>query len=102
MSLVALGALALAIGLAPAQSQAGVFIGFGVPVYPGPYYYGPPVVYGAPIAYPPPPAAAPQPSLAPQPQQWYYCSSPAGYYPYVQNCASGWQAVPATPPRGAQ
>jgi hypothetical protein len=27
---------------------------------------------------------------------WYYCSNPLGYYPDVQNCLSGWQAVPAT------
>jgi hypothetical protein len=30
---------------------------------------------------------------------WYYCNSPPGYYPYVQNCASGWQRVqPNLPP----
>jgi hypothetical protein len=30
---------------------------------------------------------------------WYYCSNPPGYYPYVQNCASGWQRVqPNLPP----
>jgi hypothetical protein len=28
---------------------------------------------------------------------WYYCSSPAGYYPYVRNCAH-WQTVPTAPP----
>lgn len=28
-------------------------------------------------------------------QYWYYCSDPAGYYPYVTQCYSGWQAVPA-------
>jgi hypothetical protein len=28
-------------------------------------------------------------------QTWYYCSDPAGYYPYVTECNSGWQAVPA-------
>jgi hypothetical protein len=96
MSFAALGGLALAIGLAPASSQAGVFIGFGVPLYPGPYYYGPPVVYGAPLPYPP--VAAPQTAyVAPPNPQWYYCANPAGYYPYVQSCAGGWQTVPATP-----
>jgi hypothetical protein len=27
---------------------------------------------------------------------WYYCSNPAGYYPYVSQCNTGWQAVPAS------
>jgi|SRR5215472_15957583 len=29
-------------------------------------------------------------------QTWYYCSDPAGYYPYVAECNTGWQAVPAS------
>jgi hypothetical protein len=29
-------------------------------------------------------------------QSWYYCSDPAGYYPYVAQCNTGWQAVPAS------
>ena len=28
-------------------------------------------------------------------QTWYYCSDPAGYYPYVTQCNTGWQTVPA-------
>ena len=27
---------------------------------------------------------------------WYYCSDPAGYYPYVSQCNTSWQAVPAS------
>jgi hypothetical protein len=27
---------------------------------------------------------------------WYYCSDPAGYYPYVSRCNTGWQSVPAS------
>ena len=27
---------------------------------------------------------------------WYYCSNPAGYYPYVTQCYGTWQAVPAS------
>ena len=27
---------------------------------------------------------------------WYYCSEPAGYYPYVTQCKTGWQSVPAS------
>ena len=30
------------------------------------------------------------------PQTWYYCSDPAGYYPYVAQCNTGWQTVPAS------
>jgi hypothetical protein len=29
-------------------------------------------------------------------QTWYYCTDPAGYYPYVTQCNTGWQAVPAS------
>jgi len=29
-------------------------------------------------------------------QTWYYCSDPAGYYSYVTQCNTGWQAVPAS------
>jgi hypothetical protein len=29
-------------------------------------------------------------------QVWYYCSNPAGYYPYVTQCNTGWQTVPAS------
>lgn len=31
----------------------------------------------------------------PAQQVWYYCPSPAGYYPYVPRCAYPWQTVPA-------
>jgi hypothetical protein len=64
---------------------------YPAPVYPYPNPYTPPVVVQA-----PPPTPQPQ-SL---PQTWYYCDGPAGYYPYVPECASGWRAVPATPPTG--
>ncbi|HYB71975.1 MAG TPA: hypothetical protein VED18_01285 [Candidatus Sulfotelmatobacter sp.] len=40
----------------------------------------------------------------PQQQSWYYCREANGYYPYVQQCPSGWMQVPpqATPPMGPQ
>lgn len=28
---------------------------------------------------------------------WYYCNSPAGYYPYVKSCNGDWKAVPIQP-----
>lgn len=49
------------------------------------YVVSQPVVYSAPapVYVPPQPAA-----------NWYYCQRPQGYYPYVQQCYSGWVAVP--------
>ena len=29
-------------------------------------------------------------------QSWYYCSDPEGYYPYVTQCNTNWQTVPAS------
>ena len=29
-------------------------------------------------------------------QTWYYCADPAGYYPYVTQCNTYWQPVPAS------
>lgn len=37
-------------------------------------------------------------AAAPPAGVWYYCSKPAGYYPYVRTCPGGWQQVPARPP----
>lgn len=61
-------------------------------------YYAPPVVYAPPpVAYLPPP----QPMVLaaqPQPAVWYYCEASGKYFPYAQECPSGWQTQPATPP----
>ena len=76
---------------------------YGGGYYGGPYgygypgYYSPPVVYAPPVAYGPPPpplvlAAQPQPAV------WYFCQASGQYFPYVQECSSGWQAQPAIPP----
>lgn len=72
------------------------------PLAVGPYSY--PYPYG----YEAPPVIVQQPSVdyyvQPAPQQqaepsyWYYCRKPAGYYPYVQQCPSGWLKVVPTPP----
>ena len=48
---------------------------------PGSSYYGIHPGYGS------------QPSAR---QTWYYCSNPAGYYPYVTQCKTGWLPVPAS------
>lgn len=31
------------------------------------------------------------------PNSWDYCSSPAGYYPYMQECPTGWQRIRPQP-----
>ena len=74
-------------------------------LYPGGWYFYPAPVYPYPDPYVPPVIAVqPAPPVAqaqPQTQSWYYCDRPAGYYPYVTECPSGWKTVPATPPPAA-
>jgi hypothetical protein len=80
--------------------------------YPSPYYY-PGRYYYPPYYYPPavvtvpstPPVyieraqdAEPAP---PSSASWYYCADPQGYYPYVEKCPGGWQAVAPRPPAAA-
>lgn len=55
---------------------------------PAPVYVQPGQVYGQ--VYGSVAAAPPQP--------WYFCPGVNGYYPYVRECPTGWQAVPSTPP----
>jgi hypothetical protein len=40
-------------------------------------------------------SAAPE-AAARQPGYWYYCTEPAGYYPYVNTCSRPWIAVNPT------
>jgi hypothetical protein len=57
----------------------------------------------SPIAAPPPPPDAVPPAAAPPGAPtttgpwWYFCASPRGAYPYVRECPSGWERVPAVP-----
>ncbi len=86
----------------------GVGVGFWAPLgwgWPAPYeYYYPPAYYAAPYAAAAPVVVQqqPAPAMAAAPAaatgMWYYCDNPRGYYPYVPNCGSAWQQVPATPP----
>lgn len=81
--------------------------------YPRPYYY--PSYHYAPYHYAPyyyPPAVVTVPATppvyierdedaGPAPRasaSWYYCTDPQGYYPYVEQCPGGWQAVAPHPP----
>lgn len=103
LSLVAL----FGAGNASADRPHGRF-GVGVVVGPGwgPWYYPPfysPFYY--PPAYPPviierqappvyieqsPPVQNVQPSAQ---NYWYYCQSPAGYYPDIAQCPGGWVKI---------
>jgi hypothetical protein len=72
-----------------------VFIGstiIAAPLFFPPPYYSVP----APVYYdPPPPVYIEQtPDVAPPSEQyWYYCPAVRAYYPYVKECAGGWQRV---------
>jgi len=65
------------------------------PYYVEPTYVNPPVVAPPPA---PPYAAQSLPSETLGGQWWYLCKKPAGYYPYVRECPSGWEKVSPTPP----
>lgn len=89
----------------------GLGYGFGWALAAGsPWYWGgPPVVYTVPSSMPFGYAAAPALAVEvqepqtyvqhapPQPAEqagfWYYCTEPAGYHPYVQQCSRPWIAV---------
>ena len=75
-----------------------VFVGprffVGPAFYPRPYVYARPVV----VAAPPVVVAAPAPPVYTQSSAyWYYCQNPAGYYPSVPQCPSGWLQVTPQP-----
>lgn len=85
-------------------TQFGVVIGpgWGPWLYPPSYYYPPyqpivieraPQVYIEQYA----PAPAPAPETG-QTSYWYYCNASRAYYPYVNECPSGWQKVSPQPP----
>jgi hypothetical protein len=76
------------------HSGVRVFISPGLVVPFGAYWgpYSPP-----PVVVAPPPRAYVEPS-PPPPTYWYYCDAPQAYYPYVEQCPSGWRQVSPTPP----
>ena len=105
-------------GMPPLAAAGRVGIGVGINVggpgyyyggpgyyYPGyyqPYYYGPSYYYYPPpaVVYAPPEVTVEQAPAA----YWYYCPAAKAYFPYVRECAYGWQAVPAraSQPRAAE
>lgn len=87
------------------HAHFGVFI--GAPAfwyYPSPYYYYPPAYYYPPTAMAPasPATYIERGDARAGPEQaqdyWYYCPEAQAYYPYVKQCAKGWQRVPPQPP----
>ena len=99
--------LAGALASAPAEAQwhhryygprVGVYIGPGYPgyYYPPPYYYPPAVAVAPPVYVEQGQSAAVQPAPA-QNSSWYYCAASRSYYPYVKECAAGWQQVAPQP-----
>ncbi len=99
--MVALAVAAALLGMAsPSHAWYWGYYGpYGYPSwygYPAPYVYSPPVV----IQRQEPQVYIQRPPE--QPQYWYYCQEAKGYYPYVQQCPSGWmQVVPQTTPPAA-
>jgi hypothetical protein len=67
---------------------AAPLLGYNPPAY----YAGPVAMDGAPMTF------IEQGSGRSVSSYWYYCADPQGYYPQVQACASGWQAVSAPSP----
>ena len=71
--------------------------------YPG-YYYPPPYYYPRAVAVPAEPTAYIERSDANSPPEqsqgnwYYYCPEAKAYYPYLKQCAGGWQRVSPTPP----
>ena len=109
LALILAGAMAAETALAGRSSVTFGF-SFGFPgywYYPPPYYYPPAYPYYNPYYYPPyaDPSApvtyteqGAQPGASQPPTQWwYYCVDSKAYYPYVRECAGGWQRVPPTP-----
>lgn len=90
---------ALAGGYHGGRPRVSVGFVFGGPAwyYPPPYYYYPyyPRVPSEPTVY-----VERGDSYAPPEQSagyWYYCPETKTYYPYVSQCAKGWQKVSPTP-----
>ncbi|QEL65114.1 hypothetical protein OTERR_16380 [Oryzomicrobium terrae] len=116
--LLALAVLGLAATGSAWADRGHVHFGVSIGAWaPGPWY-GPPRVYYPPAYYPPvypypyyPPVVVTPPSppvyveqaptaAVPQSNVWYFCPEAKAYYPYVKECASGWQQVAPQPPAG--
>lgn len=79
-----------------------VGVGFASP-WPWSWYYPAYPYYPQPVVYETQPTTyieqGATPAVEPAPAGWwYYCDASRTYYPYVKECPSGWQRVPAVPP----
>ncbi len=98
------------------SSHLDFYIGTPRPWWPSPYYRYHPYYYEPrtiiierepPVYIQRQPSQVTQPVRPPPPvpaQVWYYCTDPADYYPYVQNCNQAWvrvdpRTVAPAPPR---
>jgi len=88
---ISLGIPIYASGYYPAPIYGYPAFGYGAPVY----EYRPLVVAPSEYVERAPAQAAPAPTQAQN--DWYYCAASNAYYPYVKECAAGWQRVPAQP-----
>jgi hypothetical protein len=95
------GSAAWAHGYHHHGARVGVGVVVGAPLgwyYPPTYYYrSPPVIVtqAAPTVYV---ERGPDgPVQAQSDGYWYYCQNTGAYYPYVRECPSPWQRVPAQP-----
>lgn len=98
-------------GFRPARVVGGgrIWVGGGWGPYWGPGWgpgWGYPYGYPSYPAYQTPMVSEPQSFIQQQvpTNYWYYCESAHAYYPYVQQCPSGWltvvpQTAPPEPPR---
>lgn len=97
--LLAVFLLLAATGGTALADRAHVYFGLNIGPYWGPWYVPPPAYY-----YPPAPVVIERPNpiyLQPQPAPigyWYYCRPANAYYPYVNECPSGWEKVLPQPP----
>ncbi|MBK4736654.1 hypothetical protein JJB74_18670 [Noviherbaspirillum sp. DKR-6] len=70
---------------------------YPAPVYPYPDPYAPPVAVAPVVPMAPMAPVAPAAPATPPQSYWYWCPDSGQYYPYVPECRSPWQQVPARP-----
>jgi len=87
--------------------SVGLYLGYPYwGAWPYPYYAPYVATYSYPVdvgvgtgSYTQLPESTPGAGTAPgSAYYWYYCTDPAGYYPYIQNCSKDWMTV--VPPTG--
>lgn len=79
----------------------GAWPGVWAASYAYPYNVAPMVINSAPqtqLFMQQEPAAIVSPQVTPELSYWYYCTQPAGYFPYVKDCSEPWlKVVPQAP-----